>query len=159
MPTLLLTRSPDAGGLTARPCRIHARLLARVRVWRLDLALAGGDSPDASAMLSLRARRLICPATRRALAREIRDVICRARCPRNPFDRGVRICADEVLRISAALEELADRLDDRRPVESAGVARVRLLLRDGAGSLYNEALAEALERSVIDARDALEPRF
>jgi hypothetical protein len=159
MPPPLLTQSPDADYLVSEPCRIRARVLARTGAWRLDQALAAGVCPDASATLSLRAHRLIGPATRHALARELRDVIDRARRPRARLDNGIRLCAVEVLRSRDAIGDLADRLDGREPVEPAGVARVRLLLRDGAGPLYNESFPGGLQRAVQVAIDALEPRW
>jgi hypothetical protein len=157
MPPRLLTQSPDADYLVSEPCRIRARVLARAGAWRLDQALAAGVCPDASSTLSLRARRLIGPATRHALARELRDIIGRARRPRASLDNGVRLCAGEVLRSRDAIGDLADRLDGLEPVEPAGVARVRLLLRDGAGPLYNESFPGGLQRAVQVAIDALEP--
>jgi hypothetical protein len=159
MPPPLLTQSPDADYPVSEPCRIRARVLARAGAWWLDQALAGGVCPDASATLSLRAHRLIGPATRHALAAELRDVIGRARRPPTPLDNGVRLCAVEVLRSRDAIGDLADRLDGWEPVEPAGVARVRLLLRDGAGPLYNESCPGGLQRAVQVAIDALAPRM
>jgi hypothetical protein len=159
MPPPLLTQSPDADYLVSEPCRIRARVLARTGAWRLDRALAGGVCPDASATLSLRAHRLIGPAARHALAGELRDVIGRAGRPRATLDNGVRLCAVEVLRARDAIGDLADRLDSWEPVEPAGVARARLLLRDGAGPLYNQSFPGGLQRAVRVAIDALEPRW
>jgi hypothetical protein len=159
MPPPLLTRSPDADHLVAEPCRIRARVLAWVGAWWLDHALAAGACPDESATLSLRAHRLIGLAARRALAQELRDVVGGARRPRHPFDNGARICAVEVLLARDAIEALADRLDGWEPVEPGGVARVRLLLRDGVGPLYNESCPGGLERAVHETTGALEPRW
>jgi hypothetical protein len=159
MPPPLLTQSPDADYPVSEPCRIRARVLARAGAWRLDQALAGGVCPDASATLSLRAHRLIGPATRHALARELRDVIGRAQRPRASLDNGVRLCAVEVLRSRDAIGDLAARLEGWEPVDPAGVARVRLLLRDGAGPLYNESFPGGLRRALQGAIDALEPRW
>jgi hypothetical protein len=64
-----------------------------------------------------------------------------------------------VLRAREAIDDLADRLEGWEPVEPAGVARVRLLLRDGAGPLYNESFPGGLQRAVRVAIDALEPRW
>jgi hypothetical protein len=159
MPPPLLTQSPDADYPVAEPCRIRARVVAWAGAWRLDHALAGGVCPDTSATLSLRAHRLIGVATRRELAQELRDVIRRAGRPRELFDNGIRLCAIEVLDAHDAILDLADRLDDREPVEPAGVARARLLLRDGAGPLYNASYPGGLRRAVLVALDALEPRW
>ena len=157
MPPPLLTRSPDADHLVSERCGVRARLIAWAGAWWLDQALADGTCPDESALLSLRAHRLIGLETRRALAGELRDAIGRARRPRHPLDNGARICAAEVLHARHAIEALADRLEGWEPVEPAGVARVRLLLRDGAGPLYNEAYPGGLRGAVRAASEALEP--
>ena len=159
MPPPLLTQSPDADYPVSEPCRIRSRLVAWAGAWWLDQALAGGVCPDTSATLSIRAHRLIGLATRRALARELRDVVDRAGRPREPFDNGIRVCAIEVLDARDAIEDLASRLDDRAPVEPAGVARARLLLRDGAGPLYSASYPGGLRQAVLVAIDALEPRW
>jgi hypothetical protein len=155
----LLTQSPDTDLLVSEPCRIRARVMAWAKAWWLDQALAGGVCPDTSATLSLRAHRLIGLATRRSLADEIREVIGRAQRPRTPFDNGVRLCAFDVLSAHRELEALADRLEGWEPVEPAGVARVRLLLRDGAGPLYNASCPGGLREAIDVAMDALEPEW
>ena len=133
--------------------------MAWAGAWWLDQALARGVCPDVSAALSLRAHRLIGFEARRELSRELRDAVGRARRPSHPLDNGTRICATEVLSARRSIEALANRLDGWEPVEPAGVARVRLLLRDGVGPLYNEAYPGGLERAVRAATDALEPRW
>jgi hypothetical protein len=164
MPTVVLTESHadgsgagDGGYLISQPCRMRERLVARLDAWRLDRALADGASPDQSATLSLRAGRLIGYDARHDLAQEVRGILRAAERPRHPFDPGVRVCVREVLRARELLKALADQLDGCGPVDSGGVARVRLLLRDGGGPLYNEPLAADLERSLRGAIDALEP--
>ena len=159
MPPPLLTRPPDADCLVSEPCRIRARVIAWAGAWWLDQALADGVCPDDSAVLSLRAHRLIGLETRRALARELRGIVGRARRPLHPLDNGARICSQEVLGARDAIEALADRLDGWEPVEPAGVARVRLLLRDGVGPLYNESYPGGLRRAIRVAVAALEPRW
>ena len=159
MPPPLLTRSPDADYLVSEPCGVRARVIAWVGAWWLDQALADGVCPDESALLSLRAHRLIGLGTRRSLARELRDAVRRAQRPRPLLDNGARICALEVLHARDAIEALGDRLEAWEPVAPAGVARVRLLLRDGAGPLYNESFPGGLRRAIRAAHDALEPRM
>jgi hypothetical protein len=159
MPPPLLTQSPDADCLVSEPCGVRARVFAWAGAWWLDQALADGVCPDERALLSLRAHRLIGLETRRSLAGELRDAVRRAQRPRHPFDNGARICSAEVLRARQAIEALADRLEAWEPVEPAGVARVRLLLRDGAGPLYNEEYPGGLCRAVAAAGEALEPAW
>jgi hypothetical protein len=159
VPTPLLTcpAGTDGDWLVSQPCRLHARILAWLGSWWLDQSLAAGVSPDAGAMLSLRAHRLIGLTTRRALAAELRELVPRARRVPHPLDNGVCVCAVGVLEAHEAISELADRLDGWEPVEPRGVARVRLLLRDGTGPLYSESPSDELRRAVRAALAALEP--
>ena len=159
MPPPLLTQASDADFVVSQPCRIRARVMARAGAWWLDRALARGACPDTSAPLSLRAHRLIGLGSRRALASELRDVVQRAQRPRHPFDNGARICSVEVLSARDAIQALVDRLEGWEPVAPAGVAYVRVLLRDGVGPLYNDAYPGGLRGAVRTAMDALEPSW
>lgn len=156
--SLVLTEAPDAGGVTLHPARVRDRLVARLCAWRLDLALAGGASPDAGAALSLRASRLIGPRMRRQIAGEIRDVLADVLRRPHPLDRSVHVCVrGPLLRSVPALQDLAERLAGPGPVDPAGVARVRVLLRDGDGPLYNDLAAERLPASLQAASDTIDP--
>jgi hypothetical protein len=58
--------------------RSRDRLLARIRAFRLDAALAAGASPDATVALALRARLLVRMPVRRDLARTARRILAAA---------------------------------------------------------------------------------
>jgi hypothetical protein len=161
MPTLVLTSAADPSRVSARRVRVHERLLARWRAFALDRALADGVSPDSSAVLSLRAERLISRATRADLARSIRHLIADAQAeadgPSPLGDPHVRACSRAVRRVADQLELLARRLLDPDPVDAAGVARLDLLLRDGAGPLYCPSRSgEDLPELLYRVGDALE---
>jgi hypothetical protein len=158
MRTPLLIESPDAGMVATAPCHLHVRALARLQSWSLDASLARGISPDTSAPLSMRAHRLIGLASRRKLARQIRDVIGLARRPHHRLDAGIHVCTEQVMLCRETIEALADRLEALDPVDCMGVAQARVLLHDGAGPLYHGARAQRLEASLQAALDALEPR-
>lgn len=64
-----------------------------------------------------------------------------------------------MIRSRAELEELANLLLSSVPVDARGVARVRLLLRDGASPLYHSRRAGNLERAVEVALDRLRLRL
>lgn len=156
--SLVLTQAPDAGLVTLRPARMRDHFVARLCAWRLDRALAGGASPDAGAALSLRASRLIGARMRRALAAEIREVVADGSRQIHPLDRGIHVCVPQVAYSIPELVALAERLAGHGPVDAAGVARVRVLLRDGSGPLYNDLVAERLPASLRAASDAIDPR-
>jgi hypothetical protein len=54
-----------------------------------------------------------------------------------------------------AFEELAQRIESDSPVDVRGVALTRVLLANGAGSLYCHVPAEPLFRAVDEALGAL----
>lgn len=145
MAAAVLTEKSAAGLLVVRRVRLRDRLCARLCSWRLDTALARGTSPDAAPALSLRAARLIGPRMRRALAAELLSVTRSLDVVHHPFDQRTRPCGSEILRHKVRLYELTDRLLRAGPIDCCEVARVRLLLRDGNGPLYNEAASETLD--------------
>lgn len=155
MPTLLLTEQPDSGYVISRQSRVRERLVARMRSFELDAALARGASPDSSAALSLRAHELISRRTRRRLSKRIHCLLREARRPPSPLSPGVPICRRKVLTASVELENLAERLTAPGPVDVRGVAQVELLLRDGSSALYGGPHRSDLHRAVRAAMSLL----
>jgi hypothetical protein len=154
MSTLLLTARGDPSCVTPHRSRAHHRLLAHVRAWGLDRALAAGICPDSSATLSLRAQMLISSATRRELSREIRRLLDGSADA--PQCASVAVCRRKIQKATGTFEELAERLAAERLVDARGVAQVRLLLRDGFGPLYSHPRADDLEPALQSAIEALE---
>jgi hypothetical protein len=153
---LLLTPAcaPHADVIEPRRVRLRDRVQARLRANRLDRALADGVSPERSAALALRARRLVDPAFATTLAHAIQRVLWDARGPdlmpaRMPTRRHAVRNAD------AELDDLARRLVAPHPPAVRGLAQVNLLVTDGTGPLYS-AGRESLESAARRARAALE---
>ncbi|MGH2874284.1 MAG: hypothetical protein ACRDL5_17715 [Solirubrobacteraceae bacterium] len=159
MEVLLLTRPHGNSAISCQRGGALRRLRTRMHAWRLDVALAGGASPDASAALSLRARELIGRRARSQLAGEIERLLIDACRPAPPRRLCVVPCRDQLLDAEPTLRELSARLRDAGPIDASGVARIRLLLRDGAGPIYNRARAGELQRMVDAALEATEPRL
>lgn len=149
MSTLPLTETDWVG---PRRVRVRDRMRARVCAWRLDQALAAGARPDASVALSLRAGRLISLCTRRRLAGEIHRVLRDARRRPSLYDRNFAGWQQTIAPATALLGHLADHLAGPGPVDAAGVALVRVLLRDGSGPLYDppdsRTLASVLQAAI-----------
>ncbi len=159
MEVLLLKRPQGDGPVSAEHGGPVRRLATRMHAWRLDVELARGASPDIGVALSLRAHELIGHAMRVSLAGEIGRLLLEARRPL-PLQRFHLVpCGPHVLAAEPQLRELAARLAQPGPVAAGGVARVRLLLRDGAGPVYNPECAHQLGRFVQAALDALELRL
>ena len=148
-----------AGDVRVERVTLRDRFLSRARVMHLDRQLAGGASPDTSAVLSLRARLLVQPAARNLLAQSVAAILKEAAgplWPRRSFR--VAVARGNVREASAGLEALAVRLWQSAPVSVQGVAAVELLLRDGTGPVYNTQSRQRLDEVVDDVLRALEPR-
>jgi hypothetical protein len=137
---------------TARP---WDRLLARLRAFRLDRALADGASPEASVELALRARLLARPRHRRDLASAVSRVLATARQPPVASRLPIPVCRDRVRDCENELTELIGRLQAAGPVSVRGIAKADVLLADASGPLYRRASPDDLRARVRDAADAL----
>lgn len=150
--TVLLTRGSDPRTLRLRRVGLVTRLLSHVRALSLDRALARGDDPDSHVLLSVRAHRLLSRTHRVRLARELRQLACDARRPIHAFEPTLRL-SRQILLEQDLLVQIAGLLEGPEAVDARGVATLELLLRDGAGPLFEYgagSLHESLE-CVIDA--------
>jgi hypothetical protein len=142
-------------GLRLRRVRPWDRVAARVRAAALDRELAAGASPDSSVALALHAEHLHADGQRRVLARSLRRVGAapgtRAARRLVPLDR------EAVRRAHTELEALAARLASSAPLDVRGVARVRNLLSDGAGPLYQESDPARLRRELAATLASMDP--
>ena len=129
--------------------------MARLQAHALDRDLARGVAPESCGALTLRARTLIGPSARTALARQLRRVVSDARGGHVWLSR-VAVRRPAVLDAAEELDVLADRLAAPGPVDVRGVAQVQLLLTDGTGPLYFRGAAEELRARVADALSRLE---
>jgi len=158
MGTLLLSGGPAAGTILSRRVRWADRVSVRLATGRLDARLAGGANPDSSAPLSMRAQALIGEPMRARLAHALRAALEQAVEHPRPLDPCARPCRARVLACRAELLELAQALLDPGPVEARGVARVAVLLSDGAGPLYGPGWSvEQLRAALRAALEALVP--
>ena len=129
--------------------------MARLQAHALDRDLARGVAPESCGALTLRARTLIGPSARTALARQLRRVVSDARGGHVWLSR-VAVRRPAVLDAAEELDVLADRLAAPGPVDVRGVAQVQLLLTDGTGPLYVRGATEELRARVANALNRLE---
>ena len=141
-------------GLCPARARLLDRFVARYMATSLDSQLAGGVGPESSLRLALRARLLVRPAHTRTISRALKWLVMTSEAsPRAPVRAPVR---REAVRLARGeLLTLADRLVEPGPLGAQGVARVQLLLRDGAGPLYSAKPGRDLGSEVRDALYAL----
>ena len=133
------------------------RLTAHIRATHWDQALAAGADPDSRVELSLRAQRLLRSSTRLNLAASLRRVIRRAETGPAIFDPTVPVARAAVLENQAAIQEIAQWLEELSPVDIRGVAQICLLLGDGASPLYPPATGRELEEELERLYEALVP--
>jgi hypothetical protein len=159
----------DLGRLTLRRLRPWHRLLAHCMAARLDRDLAGGASPESSALLAARTMRLTSTTFRRELATSLRRVLATAGCPHVPSQPSlsaarapvrvgtphVPVCRSRITRFTPGLAELADDLVVSGPVPAQGVAMVTRLLADGTGPFYRRACPDDLGAVIEVASEAL----
>jgi hypothetical protein len=145
------------GQLLARLATLGERITAHVQAGRLDRALAAGASPESSAAMALRASRLVSPAHQAALAASIRRVLDEVTgLPPRPGCSSVPVVRRSVRGSAEVLRELLTRLCGPGPLPVAGVARVTVLLEDGAGPLYRPGCQTQLQDAALHALAGLD---
>jgi hypothetical protein len=155
-------RPDDLGDpLGLQPSGPADRLRARVFAASLDSQLAAGVPPESSRLLATRARDIVSPPSRQALARDWEHVLRVARGGK-PGQAARRIHAAGIAAAGPAISELAERLATPLPVGARGVAMAIVLLTDATGPVYNrhsrDTLATALE-AAIEQLDPARPVF
>ena len=132
--------------------RLLLRVLAALRHHSLDRAIARGVDPSSSPLLAFRAGRLTRARSRERLANSVRGVIAAAEHPPRMPSAKVPPSQSEVLGAQFALDEVEGLLCSSLPVYAEGIARLEMLLTDGASPLYSPEhpgeLEEELERIV-----------
>lgn len=139
----------------ALPSRFVA-ITARVWAARLDRALLAGADPTTDALLHRRALQLTTRRTRTRLADALEAHLDEARRAA-PRGRGpsVPLCRGEVLRAAPELRRVVACLRGGGEVRAQGIARLRRLLSNGHGPLYQHSPPGTLARAVAAATAGL----
>ncbi|HEY7947600.1 MAG TPA: hypothetical protein VID75_07990 [Acidimicrobiales bacterium] len=152
---MLLIHDPrDPERLVARSSRSRDRLVARVFASALDRRLAQGVSPESNVLLALRAQILARPETRRAIARNWDHLV---RVARGEAVSRVPLRRHHIVTAESDIADMRRALLSELPAPARGVAMAAVLLRDGAGPLYNGRSAVDLRRAVQDVTARLDP--
>ncbi len=146
----------EDGDLTLRRVGWRDRLAARLRAGTLDAALVAGASPESSVPLALHAEHLCAYSQRRLLASSLRRLVALSEAPATRR-RSMPVNRVAVQRACGELESLADRLAADGPVDVRGVAKLRALLSDGTGPLYQPVEAGRLDQELVAVRSAIVP--
>lgn len=122
--------SDTAVGLTSR-------VIARFRAHRYDLQLAADVTPEAGSALAAHAARLHSRKQRDHVASWVQNLLAASLSPRQSvLLEPVQANHPPVAEALVAFHRIMARLNDTRPVSARGMARLRLLLRDGTGPCY-----------------------
>ena len=115
---------------------IGTRLAARLLAGKLDRMLAVGVPAPAGSALALHAARLTSADEREAIARTLRRTVDNARNREAPLSSRVPLHVPNIAAAEDRIDQVTLRLHSPRPVSARGVARLRMLLSDGAGPMY-----------------------
>jgi hypothetical protein len=115
---------------------IWARLTARLRADRFDAMLAVGAPIPVGSALAVHAARLTSRAERDAIAGSLRRAASDAHDSSATVSMRVPLNKANIARVEELIDTITLRLYSPRPVRSCGMARLRRVLSDGRGPLY-----------------------
>jgi hypothetical protein len=115
---------------------VTARLRARLFASRLDREVEVGIVPLPGSSLAVHIARLTSVQEREALARTLRQALAELRHGRRGFSAHVPAHPERLATCRGVIDDITLLLHSPRPVRARGMARLRLLLSDGAGPLY-----------------------
>jgi hypothetical protein len=146
-------RDPCPSGPSEEPPTLRRRVRVQLHRGRLDHQIADGFDLRAFADRALRARQLAAMATRRKVARSLREVVRAAERP--ALISSAIPVSPAVIPWREAVLGLADRLERPEPVNPCGVARALVLLTTGGGPLYDPSVAQSMGEMVWWIADGL----
>jgi hypothetical protein len=112
------------------------RAIARMKADKFDRMLAVGVPAPVGSALALHAARLTSVDEREAVARSLRHVVDDARNRNALVSSRIELNVPNITAAQDRIDQVTLRLHSPRPVTSRGVARLRVLLADGAGPMY-----------------------
>jgi hypothetical protein len=122
----------------------HRQLRARLTAARLDRDLDAGRAVIPGSALAAHAERIVAAAERQRLAGGLQSVLVRARNAGPAESSRIALQRRRVLADEALIGQILHRLGAPQPVRPRGIARLRLMLRDGAGLTGPGSAAAAL---------------
>jgi hypothetical protein len=132
-------------------------ILLRLSAARLDADLAAGMSPETSSRHATRARRLVSPRTRHALASDWEHLLSVSHGTTPGLSGRVPIRRERLHQAEPEIRELIEALRASGPVPARGVAIATNLLTDGRGPIYNAKAPNDLTATVMRAVVHLNP--
>jgi hypothetical protein len=115
---------------------IITRVIAELSATRCDKQLAAGMAPEPGSVLAAHVSRLASAGERRKLAEALQNSVSETHTCRTRMSPGIPVDRTGVAAAVGLIDQVVLRLLGPRPVSARGVARLRLLLFDGAGPMY-----------------------
>jgi hypothetical protein len=115
---------------------LSKRVIAMVMANKFDRMLAVGVAASHGSALAVHAARLTSIEEREAIARSLRRSVDDAGNRDAPVSSRIPLNVPNITAAQDRIDEVTLRLHSPRPVTPRGVARLRLLLTDGAGPFY-----------------------
>jgi hypothetical protein len=115
---------------------LAARLTARLRAYQFDRQLAVGVPAAEGSALAVHQARLTSVAEREAIARALRQAVHDVRTGGTPLCVRIPVHFKNVAAAEELIDTIALRLHSPRPVSARGMARLRVVLSDGCGPMY-----------------------
>lgn len=133
----LVTMNDDAASV-AEPGRpsVAARLNAWAFAPKFDRQVDAGMVPTPGSSLAAHVMRLTSVQERETIARSFRLVLGIGEQPRAIAQSQVAVLAGRINECRELIDDITLRLHSPLPVNAKGMARLRILLSDGAGPLY-----------------------
>jgi hypothetical protein len=136
---------------------LSEEILLRFSAGRLDADLAAGMPPETSPRHAARARRIVAPRIRHALASDWEHLLLVSHTARRGPSGRVPIRRERLHRAEPEIRELIQALRANGPVPARGVAIATNLLTDGRGPIYNRKAPDDLTATVMRAVEHLNP--
>ena len=115
---------------------ISTRVIAELFATRFDTQLVAGVAPEPGSVLAAHVSRLASAGERRKLAEALHHSVCETHSRRTRMSATIPVDRSGVAAAVGLIDQVVLRLLGPRPVSARGVARLRLLLSDGAGPMY-----------------------
>ncbi len=112
------------------------RVIAQLYATRFDKQLAAGVAPEPGSALAAHVARLASADERRTLAETLQHSVSETHSRHPRMSATIPVDRSGVAAAVGLIDQVVLRLLGPRPVSARGVARLRLLLSDGAGPMY-----------------------
>lgn len=115
---------------------VVARVTARLRAYQFDRQLAVGVPAPAGSALAVHEARLTSLAERESIARTLRRAVHDTRVGATPLSARIPVHFNNIAAAEDLIDAITLRLHSPRPVSARGMARLRVVLSDGCGPMY-----------------------